>query len=163
MRSRCTGGLPVRTGYHHLFFFEEDSFCTTVRWGLGCSETVMVNIWRIVYRGSADIVVGRLIDANDHMYIENPTVGENQFSPFVNVFFFFFLGGGTPFFRPLLLYSRYTKTSYVLKWYTCMWVSVSVEVKLQTISSLLENMQLQCHRRTSNNINACWTFCSIRK
>ena len=77
----------------------------------------MVNIWRIVYRGSADIVVGRLIDANDHMYIENPTVGENQFSPFVNVFFFFFFGGVYPFLSSAVIifqvYENFLRTKMI--------------------------------------------------
>ena len=54
----------------------------------------MVNILTIVYRGSAYILLGRWIDANDHMYIENLAVDEKQCPPFCRRF-----GGGVyPFF-----------------------------------------------------------------
>ena len=32
-----------------VWLFGEESACITGRWALGCSETVMLNIWRIVY------------------------------------------------------------------------------------------------------------------
>ena len=41
---------------------------------------------RIVYRGCAYILLGRWIDANDHMYIENLAVDEMQFPPFCQRF-----------------------------------------------------------------------------
>ena len=60
----------------YVWLFGEESACTTSRWAFGCSDTVMVNIWRIAYRGSAHILLGCWIDANDHiyMYIENLAV-----------------------------------------------------------------------------------------
>ena len=47
------------------------------------------------YRGSAYIVLGCWIDAEDHMHIEHLAVGEKQCPPFVNV-----LQGCTAFYRP---------------------------------------------------------------
>ena len=41
------------------------------------------------------MVLGRWIDADDHMYIENLAVGEEQCPPFRLCFFF---GGGVPLF-----------------------------------------------------------------
>ena len=34
-----------------------------------------------MYRGSANIVLGLWIDADDHMYIDNLAVGDEQCSP----------------------------------------------------------------------------------
>ena len=70
--------LPV---YTYVWLFGEESACTTDRWAFGCSDTV--------YRGSAYILLGRWIDANDHMYIENLAVDEKQCPPFRQRF-----GGG---------------------------------------------------------------------
>ena len=81
--------LPVRT-----FGFLE-SACSTGRRAFGCSDTVMANIWRIVYRGSAYILPCRWIDANDHMYVEYLAVDAKQFPLFVDV-----LGGCTSFCHP---------------------------------------------------------------
>ena len=50
-----------------------------------------------MYRGSAYILLGRWIYANDHMYIENLAVNEKQCPPFCQPFFFFFGGGVYPF------------------------------------------------------------------
>ena len=54
----------------------------------------MVNMGRIVYRGSVNIVLGRWIDANDHMYTENLAVEEKQ----CPLFYQRFWGGGVPLF-----------------------------------------------------------------
>ena len=63
------------------------------RWAFDCSDTVMVYILRILFFGSAHILLGRWIDTNDHMYIENLAVNKKQFPPFCQRF-----GGGcTPF------------------------------------------------------------------
>ena len=43
----------------------------------------------MVYRGSAYILLGRWIDASDHMYVENLAVVEKQYPPFCQRF----LGG----------------------------------------------------------------------
>ena len=63
--------LPVRTGYHDVWLFGEDSAYTTGRWALGCSETVMANMYvksSIPWKRK-NIVLGRWIDADEHMYI----------------------------------------------------------------------------------------------
>ena len=54
-----------------------------------------------MYRGSAYILLGRWIDANDHMFIENLAVDDKQCPIVVNVFFFF--GGGYPFLSSALM------------------------------------------------------------
>ena len=72
--------LPVRTGYHDVWLFGENA-CTTGRLALGCSETLMVNTARAVYPGSAHIVLGRWIHADDHMYIENLAASELKTAP----------------------------------------------------------------------------------
>ena len=46
-----------------------------------------------MYRGSAHIVLGRWLDVDDYMYVENLAVGEKQRPPFGNV-----LGGDEPLF-----------------------------------------------------------------
>ena len=66
------------------------------RWAFGCSDTVMVNMKNILYRGSENIVLGCWIDANDHMYIENLAVDDNQCPPFLSTFW----GGCAPFCHP---------------------------------------------------------------
>ena len=48
-----------------------------------------------MYRGSAHIVLGCWIDADDHRYIENYAVGGKQCPPFCQCYFF---GGGVPLF-----------------------------------------------------------------
>ena len=63
------------------------------RWAFDCSDTVMVYILRILFFGSAHILLGRWIDTNDHMYIENLAVNKKQFPPFCQRF-----GGGVPLF-----------------------------------------------------------------
>ena len=83
--------LPVRTGYHDVWLFGEESACATGCWALDCSEIVTVNISRIVYRESAHIVLGRWIDAEDHMHIENLAASKKQCPPFRQC-----LGGDAP-------------------------------------------------------------------
>ena len=39
-----------------------------------------------MYRGSAYVQLGRWVDANDHMYIENLAVDEKQCPPFCHTF-----------------------------------------------------------------------------
>ena len=56
-----------------------------------------MNIWRIVYRGSAYILLDRWSNANDHMYIENLAINKNPCPPFCQ-----YLGGCTPFCHPPL-------------------------------------------------------------
>ena len=56
-----------------------------------------------MYRGSAYILLGRWIDANDHMYIENLAVDEKQCPPFCQRFFF--LGGVYPVLSSALYFS----------------------------------------------------------
>ena len=70
------------------------------RWAFDCSDTVMVYILRILFFGSAHILLGRWIDTNDHMYIENLAVNKKQFPPFCQRF-----GGGVPLLviRPILI------------------------------------------------------------
>ena len=73
--------------------------CTTARWAFGCSDTVMANIWRIVYHGSAYILLGRWIDANHHIHVHRKPRGRRKVvSPFMSTFW-----GGVPLFiiRPI--------------------------------------------------------------
>ena len=60
----------------YIWIFGVESACTTGRWAFCYSDTMMVNIWNIVYRGSAYILLGRWIDANDHMYVEKLAVDD---------------------------------------------------------------------------------------
>ena len=63
-----------------------------------------------MYRGSAYILLGRWIDANDHMYIENLAVDEKQCPPFRQRF-----GGGgvPPFCHPHLICSGVVRIGFV--------------------------------------------------
>ena len=58
----------------------------------------MVNILRILDRGSANILLGRWIVSDDHMNIENLAIGEKLCPPFCQRF------GGVPLLiiRPFL-------------------------------------------------------------
>ena len=85
-RARGEHMLPVRTGYHKVWLLREEGACTTERWALDCSATVKVNALRIVCRGTAHIVPGRWIDADDHTSIEKLTVGEKQCPLFCQCF-----------------------------------------------------------------------------
>ena len=94
----CLDFLRGECLYHRalgvwLFWYGEGEYMkNSVPWAFGCSDTTMVNIWRMVYRGSAYILLGRWIDANDHMYIENLAIDEKQCPPFCQRF-----GGVYPF------------------------------------------------------------------
>ena len=51
--------------YVCLFLTREEGACTTDHWAFGSSDTVMMNICRVVYRENAYILLGRRIDAKD--------------------------------------------------------------------------------------------------
>ena len=72
-------------------------------------QSVMVNMWRIVYR-VAYILLGHWINANDHMYVQNFAVDEKQCPPFLQR-----VGvGGTPFCHPPInFYARKSPFEYV--------------------------------------------------
>ena len=115
----------------YVWLFGEESACATGRWTFGCSDTVMVNIWRIVYRGSAYILMGLWIDTNDHMYIENLAFDEKQCPPFFDVF-----GGSVPLFviRPIYLFRR----GYMLKIrnYPCLTMFKSMYLVCKIVSGI---------------------------
>ena len=90
-----TGQVPIPTVFflcsictyvvRTFDFLESRVFVPQAVGRLAVLIQVMVNIRRMVYRGSAYILLGRWIDANVHMYIEDFAVDYKQYPPFRHV------------------------------------------------------------------------------